>query len=58
MSEPLLYDSDAIQAGVGPRDHLYPEAASLAGWLSTWLDGIDLWAAPKQEGWRKDNELQ
>jgi hypothetical protein len=45
----VFYDNDvAIQDGVGPADYLYPEAGSLAGWLSSWLEGVNLWeVSPK-----------
>ena len=42
-----FYDNDVVasRGGISPPDYLYPQAGSLAGWLSAWLDGADLWAA-------------
>jgi hypothetical protein len=41
----IFYDFDCNVEGATPADYLYPEADSLEGWLSAWLDGVDLWAA-------------
>lgn len=39
-----FYDHDCNVGDVTQADYLYPEANSLEGWLSAWLDGADLWA--------------
>jgi hypothetical protein len=45
----IFYDFDCNIEGATAADYLYPEAESLEGWLSAWLDGVDLWAVgPKQ----------
>jgi hypothetical protein len=45
-----FYDHDANVGDVTRADYLYPEAESLEGWLSAWLDGVDLWSiGPKAE---------
>lgn len=41
----IFYDHDCNTEGATQGDYLYPEADSLEGWLSAWLDGVDLWAA-------------
>lgn len=38
-----FFDSDLAAADVPEPDCLLPEADSLAGWLTAWLDGVDLW---------------
>ena len=44
-----FYDPDCNVEGATQADYLYPEAGSPEGWLSAWLDGVDLWAVgPKQ----------
>ncbi len=38
-----FYDHDHNCGDATPADYLYPEADSLEGWLSAWLEGVDLW---------------
>jgi hypothetical protein len=38
-----FYDHDANLGKATRADYLLPEAESLEGWLSAWLDGVDLW---------------
>jgi hypothetical protein len=39
-----FYDNDCNVGDATQADYLYSEAGSLEGWLSAWLDGVDLWA--------------
>jgi hypothetical protein len=39
-----FYDNDCNVGDATQADYLYPEAGSLEGWLSAWLDGVDLLA--------------
>ena len=44
-----FYDHDCNVEGATQEEYLYPESESLEGWLSSWLDGVDLWAiGPKK----------
>ena len=42
-------DTDFEVDGAARDDYFYLQADSLAGWLSAWLDGVDLWAAGKRK---------
>ncbi|AWM41146.1 hypothetical protein GobsT_02440 [Gemmata obscuriglobus] len=41
-------DPDYGVEGAPESDYFYPQAESLEGWLSEWLDGADLWLAGKR----------
>lgn len=41
-------DPDYCVEGAPESDYFYPQADSLEGWLSAWLDGADLWAVGKR----------
>jgi uncharacterized protein (TIGR02996 family) len=41
-------DTDFNVEGAPESDFFYRQADSLSGWLSAWLDGVDLWAAGKR----------
>lgn len=45
-----FYDLDHNSGDATQADSLYPEADSLEGWLSAWLDGVDLWAVGPKVG--------
>ena len=46
---PVWFDDTDFEREDSPRsDYFYRQAESLAGWLSAWLDGVDLWAAGKR----------
>jgi hypothetical protein len=37
-----FYDHDRNAKGATQADYLLPQAESLEGWLSAWLDGLDV----------------
>jgi hypothetical protein len=46
----FFYDHDRAVGDMTFTDCLFPDADSLAGWLSDWLAGEDLWERGRQRG--------
>jgi hypothetical protein len=46
----FFYDNDRAVGDATLADCLFPEATSLAEWLSAWLDGENLWERGRERG--------